>query len=85
MATASMTEDLRDYFFSGWMDEDGNIYGADDIITLTKDTTLTAVWKNGAYKEYTITFVLDSKTIKRVTYHYGDALPVFDAPKEADG
>lgn len=85
MATASKTDDLRDYIFGGWKDEDGNIYGADDIITLTKDTTLTAVWKNGAYKEYTITFVLDSKTIKRVTYHYGDALPVFDAPKEADG
>lgn len=85
MATASKTDDLRDYIFGGWKDEDGNIYGADDIITLTKDTTLTAVWENGAYKEYTITFVLDSKTIKRVTYHYGDALPVFDAPKEADG
>lgn len=85
MAEASKTDDLRDYIFGGWKDEDGNIYGADDIITLTKDTTLTAVWKNGAYKEYTITFVLDSKTIKRVTYHYGDALPVFDAPKEADG
>ena len=85
MAEASKTDDLRDYIFGGWKDEDGNIYGADDIITLTKDMTLTAVWKNGAYKEYTITFVLDSKTIKRVTYHYGDALPVFDAPKEADG
>lgn len=85
MATASKTDDLRDYIFGGWKDEDGNIYGADDIITLTKDTTLTAVWTDGAYKEYTITFVLDSKTIKRVTYHYGDALPVFDAPKEADG
>ena len=85
MATASKTDDLRDYIFSGWKDEDGNIYGADDIITLTKDTTLTAVWKNGAYKEYTITFVLDSKTIKRVTYHYGDALPTFGAPEEADG
>lgn len=85
MAEASKTDDLRDYIFGGWKDEDGNIYGADDIITLTKDTTLTAVWKNGAYKEYTITFVLDSKTIKRVTYHYGDVLPVFDAPKEADG
>lgn len=85
MAEASKTDDLRDYIFGGWKDEDGNIYGADDIITLTKDTTLTAVWTDGAYKEYTITFVLDSKTIKRVTYHYGDALPVFDAPKEADG
>lgn len=85
MAEASKTDDLRDYIFGGWKDEDGNIYGADDIITLTKDTTLTAVWKNGAYKEYTITFVLDSKTIKRVTYHYGDALPTFGAPKEADG
>lgn len=85
MAEASKTDDLRDYIFGGWKDEDGNIYGADDTITLTKDTTLTAVWKNGAYKEYTITFVLDSKTIKRVTYHYGDALPVFDAPEEADG
>ncbi len=85
MATATKTDDLRDYIFGGWKDEDGNIYGADDIITLTKDTTLTAVWKNGSYKEYTITFVLDSKTIKRVTYHYGDALPAFDAPKEADG
>lgn len=85
MAEASKTDDLRDYIFGGWKDEDGNIYGADDIITLTKDTTLTAVWKNGAYKEYTITFVLDSKTIKRVTYHYGDVLPVFDAPEEADG
>lgn len=85
MATASKTDDLRDYIFGGWKDEDGNIYGADDIITLTKDTTLTAVWKNGAYKEYTITFVLDSKTIKRVTYHYGDALPTFGAPEEADG
>lgn len=85
MAEASKTDDLRDYIFGGWKDEDGNIYGADDIITLKKDTTLTAVWKNGAYKEYTITFVLDSKTIKRVTYHYGDALPVFDAPEEADG
>lgn len=85
MATASKTDDLRDYIFGGWKDEDGNIYGADDIITLTKDTTLTAVWKNGAYKEYTITFVLDSNTIKRVTYHYGDALPVFGAPEEADG
>lgn len=85
MAEASKTDDLRDYIFGGWKDEDGNIYGADDIITLTKDTTLTAVWKNGAYKEYTITFVLDDNTIKRVTYHYGDALPVFDAPKEADG
>lgn len=85
MAEASKTDDLRDYIFGGWKDEDGNIYGADDIITLTKDTTLTAVWKNGAYKEYTITFVLDSNTIKRVTYHYGDALPVFGAPEEADG
>ena len=85
MAEASKTDDLRDYIFGGWKDEDGNIYGADDIITLKKDTTLTAVWKNGAYKEYTITFVLDSKTIKRVTYHYGDALPTFGAPKEADG
>lgn len=85
MATASKTDDLRDYIFGGWKDEDGNIYGADDIITLTKDTTLTAVWTDGAYKEYTITFVLDDKTIKRVTYHYGDALPVFDTPKEADG
>lgn len=85
MATASKTDDLRDYIFGGWKDEDGNIYGADDIITLTKDTTLTAVWKNGAYKEYTITFVLDDNTIKRVTYHYGDALPTFGAPEEADG
>ena len=85
MAEASKTGDLRDYIFGGWKDEDGNIYGADDIITLTKDTTLTAVWTDGAYKEYAITFVLDSKTIKRVTYHYGDALPVFDAPEEADG
>lgn len=85
MAEASKTDDLRDYIFGGWKDEDGNIYGADDIITLTKDTTLTAVWKNGAYKEYTITFVLDDNTIKRVTYHYGDALPTFGAPKEADG
>lgn len=85
MAEASKTDDLRDYIFGGWKDEDGNIYGADDIITLTKDTTLTAVWKNGAYKEYTITFVLDDNTIKRVTYHYGDALPTFGAPEEADG
>ena len=85
IAEASKTDDLRDYIFGGWKDEDGNIYGADDIITLTKDTTLTAVWKNGAYKEYAITFVLDSKTIKRVTYHYGDALPTFGAPEEADG
>ncbi len=85
MAEASKTDDLRDYIFGGWKDEDGNIYGADDIITLTKDTTLTAVWTDGAYKEYAITFVLDGNTIKRVTYHYGDALPVFDAPKEADG
>ncbi len=85
MAEVSKTDDLRDYIFGGWKDEDGNIYSADDIITLTKDTTLTAVWKNGAYKEYAITFVLDGNTIKRVTYHYGDALPVFDAPKEADG
>lgn len=85
MAEVSKTDDMRDYIFGGWKDEDGNIYGADDIITLTKDTTLTAVWKNGAYKEYAITFVLDGNTIKRVTYHYGDALPVFDAPKEADG
>lgn len=85
VAEASKTDDLRDYIFGGWKDEDGNIYDADDIITLTKDTTLTAVWKNGAYKEYTITFVLDSNTIKRVTYHYGDALPTFGAPEEADG
>lgn len=85
VAEASKTDDLRDYIFGGWKDEDGNIYGADDIITLTKDTTLTAVWKNGAYKEYTITFVLDDNTIKRVTYHYGDALPTFGAPEEADG
>lgn len=85
MAEASKTDDLRDYIFGGWKDEDGNIYGADDIITLTKDTILTAVWKNGAYKEYTITFVLDDNTIKRVTYHYGDALPTFGAPEEADG
>lgn len=85
VAEASKTDDLRDYIFGGWKDEDGNIYGADDIITLTKDTTLTAVWKNGAYKEYTITFVLDDNTIKRVTYHYGDVLPTFGAPEEADG
>lgn len=36
MATASKTDDLRDYIFGGWKDEDGNIYGADDIITLTR-------------------------------------------------
>ena len=85
MATVSKTDDLRDYIFSGWKDEDGNIYGADDTITLTKDMALTAVWTDGAYKEYKITFILDSKTIKEVTYHYGDALPTFGAPEEADG
>lgn len=85
MATASKTDDLRDYILSGWKAEDGTVYAVDDTITLTKDMTLTAVWIDGAYKEYTITFVLDSNTIKRVSYHYGDALPVFDAPKEADG
>ena len=85
MAEASKTDDLRDYILSGWNAEDGTVYAVDDTLTLTKDMTLTAVWIDGAYKEYTITFVLDSKTIKRVTYHYGDALPVFDAPKEADG
>ena len=85
MAEASKTDDLRDYILSGWKAEDGTVYAVDDTITLTKDMTLTAVWIDGAYKEYTITFVLDSNTIKRVSYHYGDALPVFDAPKEADG
>ena len=85
MATASKTDDLRDYILSGWKAEDGTVYAVDDTITLTKDMTLTAVWIDGAYKEYTITFVLDSNTIKKVSYHYGDALPVFDAPKEADG
>lgn len=85
MAEASKTDDQRDYILSGWKAEDGTVYAVDDTITLTKDMTLTAVWIDGAYKEYTITFVLDSNTIKRVSYHYGDALPVFDAPKEADG
>lgn len=83
--SVSKSDDLRYYDFGGWKDESGNIYSADDTITLTKDMTLTAIWNEGAYKEYKITFILDSKTIKEVTYHYGDALPVFDAPKEADG
>lgn len=83
--SVSKSDDLRYYDFGGWKDESGNIYSADDTITLTKDMTLTAIWNEGAYKEYKITFILDSKTIKEVTYHYGDVLPVFDAPEEADG
>lgn len=83
--SVSKSDDLRYYDFGGWKDESGNIYSADDTITLTKDMTLTAIWSEGAYKEYKITFILDSKTIKEVTYHYGNALPVFDAPEEADG
>lgn len=81
----SKSDDLRYYVFGGWKDEDGNIYSADDTITLTKDMTLTAIWTDGAYKEYKITFILDGTTIKEITYRYGDALPVFDAPEEADG
>ena len=83
MAEVSKTDDLRDYIFGGWIDEDGNIYGADDTITLTKDVTLTAIWIDGDYQEYTITFILDGTVIERKNYHYGDMLPVFGAPSEA--
>ncbi len=83
--SVSKSDDLRYYDFGGWKDESVNIYGADDTITLTKDMALTAVWTDGAYKEYKITFILDSNTIKEVPYHYGDALPAFGAPEEADG
>lgn len=72
MAEVSKTDDLRDYIFGGWIDEDGNIYGADDTITLTKDVTLTAIW-------------IDGTVIERKNYHYGDMLPVFGAPSEAAG
>ena len=85
MATATKTDDLRDYILSGWKAEDGTVYAVDDTITLTKDMTLTAVWADGAYKEYKITFILDDVTINEVTYHYGDVLPTFGAPAEADG
>ncbi len=85
MAEVSKTDDLRDYIFGGWIDEDGNIYGADDTITLTKDVTLTAIWIDGDYQEYTITFILDGTVIERKNYHYGDMLPVFGAPSEAAG
>ncbi|MGN0697857.1 MAG: hypothetical protein ACI4JV_03825, partial [Ruminiclostridium sp.] len=50
--SVSKSDDLRYYDFGGWKDESGNIYSANDTITLTKDMTLTAIWNEGAYKEY---------------------------------
>lgn len=67
------------------MDEDGTVYGTDDVITLTKDTKLTAIWVDGAYKEYKITYILDGAKIAEKIMHYNDALADPGTPKEAEG
>lgn len=85
LATATKSDGARDYVLSGWMDEDGTVYGTDDVITLTKDTKLTAIWVDGAYKEYKITYILDGAKIAEKIMHYNDALTDPGTPKEAEG
>lgn len=85
LTTATKSDETRDYILSGWKDEDGNVYGADDTIILTKDTKLTAIWSDGAYKEYKLTYILDGTKISEKTMHYGDTLTDPGAPPEAEG
>lgn len=85
LRTATKSDETRDYILSGWKDEDGNVYGVDDTLTFTKDTKLTAVWEDGAYKEYKLTYILDGTKISEKTMHYGDALTDPGAPPEAEG
>ena len=67
------------------MDEDGTVYGTDDVITLTKDTKLTAIWVDGVYKEYKITYILDGAKIAEKIMHYNDVLTNPGTPKDAEG
>lgn len=85
VVSVSKTDETRDYIFKGWKNNEGNIYAADATITLTRDMQLQAIWENGAYKEYKITYILDGKTILEVPMHYNDALTDPGTPKEAEG
>lgn len=81
VATAAKSDKTRDYVLSGWQDEDGKVYGTDDVITLTKDTKLTAIWTNGASKEYKITYILDGSVYKEdEVAAVGSTVTVVDAP-----
>lgn len=85
LATVTKSDETRDYVFGGWKDEAGNVYGTDDVITLTEDTKLTAIWTDGAYKEYKITYILDGNQIAEKTMHYNDVLTDPGVPDESEG
>lgn len=84
-ASPVKTDDMRDYILTGWEDQDGNFYSASSRLIVRKDLDLKAVWKDGDLKEYTITFILNGKTIDTVTMHCGDKLAEYGEPDEAAG
>lgn len=79
------SDETNDYKLTGWEDQDGNFYSASSRLIVRKDLDLKAVWKGGDLKEYTITFILNGKTIDTVTMHCGDKLAEYGEPDEAAG
>ena len=79
------SDETNDYKLTGWEDQDGNFYSASSRLIVRKDLDLKAVWKDGDLKEYTITFILNGKTIDTVTMHCGDKLAEYGEPDEAAG
>lgn len=76
---------LCDYEIAGWKDQYGNEYAADGKLTVKGDITLSPVWKEGVYKEYSLIHIVDGKIVNSEKKHYGDTLTDPDVPKEAAG
>lgn len=71
------------YNFTGWADGNGNKVVPGES-TFTGDTYLTAQFET-EYKEYTVKFVNDGKTVSEKKYLYGEEIEIpADPTKEAD-
>ena len=71
------------YNFTGWADGNGNKVVPGES-TFTGDTYLTAQFET-EYKEYTVKFVNDGKTVSEKKYLYGEKIELpADPTKEAD-
>lgn len=79
------SDELCDYVIAGWKDQNGEEYAADGKLILKGDTTISPIWKEGTYKEYTLIYELDGKMIKSERKHFGDELTAPDVPAEAEG
>lgn len=79
------SDELCDYVIAGWEDQNGEEYAADGKLILKGDTTISPIWKEGTYKEYTLIYELDGKMIKSERKHFGDELTAPDVPAEAEG